>query len=69
MSNIFGDLSPRPILKLVPEVKQFNYSGRDFTIESLWKLKRDTLFIAERMGLPESTVANRLAAIRDAGRS
>ncbi|UZE51886.1 hypothetical protein ONR75_15755 [Rhodopseudomonas sp. P2A-2r] len=56
-------------MKLVEPVDRRDYSGRDFTIESLWKLKRDTLFIAERMGIPESTVANRLALIRDAGRS
>lgn len=69
MSRIFGDLSAPPKLKLVEPVDRRDYSGRDFTIESLWKLKRDTLFIAERMGIPESTVANRLALIRDAGRS
>ena len=62
--NIFGDLSPRPRLAVVPAAR-YRGAGHDFAIMTLWKLKNDTATIADRLKLKESFVANRLAALRD----
>lgn len=40
----------------------------DPVIARMWADKFDTVDIARRVGKPESYVANRLAALRDAGR-
>lgn len=37
----------------------------DFDIMLMWSFRWDTWVIAERLGVPESVVANRLAKIRD----
>ena len=63
--SIFGDITARPRLVLVPAVKRVHGAGHDFTIMTLWKLKNDTAAIADRLKLKESFVANRLAALRD----
>ena len=39
----------------------------DGMIEALWKQKLDTFDIAQKLGLRESQVANRLARLRERG--
>lgn len=40
----------------------------DPAIITLWSMGLDTIDIAKRLGQPEARIANRLAALRDAGR-
>lgn len=40
----------------------------DPIIIALWSVKLDTTDIAKRLSQPEARIANRLAALRDAGR-
>lgn len=74
--NIFGVLPPaRPKVAYAGKEKlSLDWSGgkqartadeRDGIIVALWALHLGTLDIARKMGLRESLVANRLAAMRD----
>lgn len=44
-------------------------SAYDPVIIALWSMGLDTIDIAKRLSKPEAYIANRLAALRDAGRA
>jgi|GEM_PF-3273830 len=54
--SVFGELAP---------VEVGARKVHDLAIAALWREKHDTVTIAKHLALPESIVANRLAAIRD----
>lgn len=67
--SIFG-IVPAPAIAKAPQatetqkrtLRQFTHDG---VIEASWRLRNDTATTARMLGLRESVVANRLAAIRD----
>lgn len=74
--SVFGELPvyipPVQAKAFADAVKARALAGmcaRDGAIDALWSLKLDTRDIAARLMLPESVVANRLAAIRDGARA